>query len=155
MPGRDISALDTQGLVMTPPTNLTEERFAYYFRQALSLLGNVMRGHKRRRKDPFVADKAQIQTAIEILRAYSVMHAKLKTEQVSKRGTVNIKNAVINPGKGVIAHGEEPAGSINAMTNSSHPNMTNATPSNTSENKRKRVVEGSAKEIYEAVKRGA
>ena len=147
MPGTDISPLDTQGLVMTTPTNLTEERFSYYFRQALSLLGNVMRGHKRRRKEPFTADKQQVHTAIEILKAYSVMHAKLKTEQVQKRGTVNIRNAVINPGKGGNAHGEEPAGSINAMTN--------ATPSNPSENKRKRVVEGSAKEIYEAVKRGA
>lgn len=134
-----------QGLVVTPPADETEAQLDLATRFALKLLKDTMRGKRRldrnTKTSPFEPTKEQLQAATETLRAYAAVRGKVKTPEQAKRTTVSIKNAVINPGRGETSAGRGGAGSINAMTSATHNSSA--------------VVEGSAKEIHEAMKRGA
>lgn len=133
-----------EGVAMSSPTiskpRNAEKRMKYSSIAALKFMQAVIQG-----KIP-KPSKEQMQAATEIIKAYSAIYGKVTQGQAKRTAGINIKNAIITPGKGGNEGGQGAAHCTNAKAYG-----------NTSTNTLPETVHptSSAKTIYEHIKKGA
>lgn len=138
------SDASSRSVAMTSPTiskpRNAEKRMKYSSIAALKFMQAVIQG-----KIP-EPSKEQMQAATEIIKAYSAIYGKVTQGQAKRTAGINIKNAIITPGKGGNEVGQGAAHCTNAKAYAS--TSTNTLPETVHPT-------SSAKTIYEHIKKGA
>jgi len=130
----------SRSVAMTSPTiskpRNAEKRMKYSSIAALKFMQAVIQG-----KIP-EPSKERMQAATEIIKAYAAIYGKVTQGQAKRTAGINIKNAIITPGKGGNGGGQGAAHCTNAMASGNTlPETVHPT--------------SSAKTIYEHIKKGA